>query len=536
MGVQVLDELLARYTAMPPEDQAAVKDSLVKGTAGYRWIPNPGPQEDAYFSKADVLLFGGEPGGGKTQLLIGWALNESQRALIARRQYTDLGFVIESALKIHGSRDGYNGTPPPSLTHATGFIEFGAAARIGDEQRHMGKPKDFLGLDEGTQFAQKQIRFLRAWIRTDKPGQRCRTIIATNPPLTADGAWVVEMFAPWLNPRFPNPAEPGELRWVVVDEDDNDHWVEGPGTYDLGGGVIREAESRTYIPSSLKDNPAYDVKEYQKRLDALPAEIREILLGGFMTTFRDHPFQVIPTAWVQAAFERHKEGRPPGIPMTGIGVDPSGGGADDLAIAPRHDWYFDEIVTVPGSKLDKMKMGSQQAGYVLQNRKDGAKIGLDMGGGYGQAIYETMLGNLDPKEIVPLKGAEKSVARTKDGKMGFHNQRAERIWKFREALDPDQDGGSPIALPEDLELLADLTAVTYEVTPRGYKVTPKDSEGENADCVRSRLGRSPNKGDAVLNSWAVGDRLIPKGSKYTRQGRHTTPGVNLGPRHRRPQR
>jgi hypothetical protein len=131
-----------------------------------------------------------------------------------------------------------------------------------------------------------------------------------------------------------------------------------------------------------------------------------------------------------------------------------------------------------------------------------------------------------------LKGAEKSVARTRDGKMGFYNQRAERYWKLREALDPDQDGGSPIALAEDLELLADLTALTYEVTPRGYKVTPKDSEGENTDCVRSRLGRSPNKGDAVVNAWAVGDRLVPKGQRYSRPRGGTTPGVNLGPRHR----
>lgn len=28
------------------------------------WAPNPGPQTDAYFSDADILLYGGQAGGG----------------------------------------------------------------------------------------------------------------------------------------------------------------------------------------------------------------------------------------------------------------------------------------------------------------------------------------------------------------------------------------------------------------------------------------------------------------------------------------
>jgi hypothetical protein len=40
-------------------------------TAGLIWIPNPGPQAQAYFSPADELFYCGQAGGGKTDLGLG---------------------------------------------------------------------------------------------------------------------------------------------------------------------------------------------------------------------------------------------------------------------------------------------------------------------------------------------------------------------------------------------------------------------------------------------------------------------------------
>jgi hypothetical protein len=70
---------------------------------------------------------------------------------------------------------------------------------------------------------------------------------------------------------------------------------------------------------------------------------------------------------------------------------------------------------------------------------------------------------------------------------------------FREALDPGQPGGSPIALPPDPKLVADLTAPTFEVTPNGIKAEPKEK-------VCERLGRSTDRGDAVVMAWFEGPR------------------------------
>src|SRR5437660_9682169 len=60
-----LDDYLQLLNAMPEADrQTAIADAL-EATKNDIWVPNPGPQTEAYFSQADVLLYGGEPGGGK---------------------------------------------------------------------------------------------------------------------------------------------------------------------------------------------------------------------------------------------------------------------------------------------------------------------------------------------------------------------------------------------------------------------------------------------------------------------------------------
>ena len=96
--------------------------------------------------------------------------------------------------------------------------------------------------------------------------------------------------------------------------------------------------------------------------------------------------------------------------------------------------------------------------------------------------------------------------------LGFTNKRSQAIWQFREALDPNQDGGSPIALPNDPALLADLTAPTFEVGPRGIKVETKE------DVVK-RLGRSTDRGDAVVMAWYSGGRRLIAGRLISSRGR-----------------
>jgi hypothetical protein len=117
--------------------------------------------------------------------------------------------------------------------------------------------------------------------------------------------------------------------------------------------------------------------------------------------------------------------------------------------------------------------------------------------------------------------------RTHDRQMGFPNLRSAAIWKFREALDLSQPGGSPIALPDSPTMVADLTAPTYEVTPRGYKVESKED-------VCARLGRSTDEGDAVVMAWTSGAKRATHHREWTSEdgGRRKSISVDLGPRRR----
>ena len=397
--------------------------------------------------------------------------------------------MVERALEINTTRDGFNGAAPMKLRTQDGrLITFFACAQPGDEQHRQGQPADFLGIDEAAQLLEAQVRFLMGWVRSTDPTRRCRTVIASNPPLTSEGQWLVEWFSPWLDPTHPKPAKPGELRWYVTDEDGKDKEVNGPDEVKVGDKLVRP-QSRTFIPAGLKDNPYLSRTDYAQQLDALPEPLRSAIRDGdFAASREDDPLQIIPFDWIEQAQGRWQPFPPPGVPMCAMGVDVAAGGADATVIAPRYDGYFAELVEVPG-KLTPT--GSDTAGLVIKHRRNNADVVIDMGGGYGAAAFERLKDN--GVEAYPFKGAEKATGRARDGRLRFTNKRTEAYWRLREALDPDQHGGSAIALPPDQKLAGQLTAVHFEMTVNGIKA-------ETREDVVKRLGRSPDKADAVVMS------------------------------------
>jgi hypothetical protein len=521
-GMQ-LDEMAALVAKLPANIKAGLTNlpSLSALLGPGKWTPSPGPQTMAYNSRADCLLYGGEPGGGKSQLLLGLAFTKHKRSFVMRRQYADLSGLIADALKIHGTKEGFNASPPPRLRiDEDRVIHFRAAHMVGDEQGTMGVARDLLALDEATQFAESQVRFLMGWVRSEDPDQRCRTVLATNPPLSAEGLWVTKMFAPWIDERHPNPAKPGELRWVVSDEDGKDMWVDGPTDVRVVNGKLVKPTSRTYIPSSLADNPYLARTDYQQTLDALPEPFRSQLLGGFRTAFRDDEHQLIKTSWVKAAMARWKPDGWREFNMTAMALDPAGGGSDPAALAWRHGGWFAPLTMLKG---EETRDGSTMAAAVVTRRRSNAPVIVDMGGGYGTDVTSRLKEN--GIGYVAFNGANKPAGdwRVPDG-IKFVNARSEAWWRFREELNPDRDGGSTIALPDDPELLADLTAPKFDVKTNGILIESKDE-------IRKRLGRSTNKGDAVVMCLAPGNQAVKRqiGSGWVRP---TVQGLSLPNRRR----
>ena len=492
----VLDDILTKVAGLTKAERAEVEKLAAIATKGMKWIPNPGPQTDCYLSDADVTLYGGEPGGGKSDCGLGLAFTAHKRPLVMRRRYTDLSGLTDRAIEINGSRAGFNGSAPPKLRTDDGrLIEFGAAQHVGDEESWQGRAHDFLYIDEAAQFAKIQVRKLMGWVRSSDPKQRCRTVLGTNPPLSDEGDWLVEMFAPWLDANYPNPAEPGELRWFIADDDDNDIEVTGAGSYDVNGRQV-QAISRTYIPSGVQDNPFYANSDYQKQLDNLPAHLRKILMGGFQVGRADHDRQLIPTEWINESISKWTESPPAGIPQCSIGVDIAQGGTDTTVLAKRYDGWFAPLIEVPGKDTPE---GREVAALVFKYRRDESHIVLDMGGGYGGSAYEHLRDN--GVTCVKYKGAEGSTARTKNGSLGFYNTRAQAYYRLYEGLDPGQPGGQRIILPDDRVLKAELCSIRLDDSELNViKLEPKKKLCE-------RTGKSPNKADAIAMAWFGGGRI-----------------------------
>jgi hypothetical protein len=453
------------------------------------------------------------------------ALNEHSKSLILRRYVDDARKLAEQALDIIGTRDGYNGQHR-LLRYGNRVIEFGGCNEESDKQRYKGEPHDLIVFDELPDFLQSQYEFIVGWNRTTKAGQRCRIVCTGNPPTEAEGLWVISRWAAWLDPTHPNPAKSGELRWYIRDADGKDVEVPGPGVYDAGPRKVK-AKSRTFIRARLEDNPDLTATDdYAATLDAMPKAYRDAYRDGrFDASLKDDAFQVIPLSWIRAAQERWIPEPPRGIPQCAIGADVAQGGDDNTVLAIRHDGWYAPLTSVPGRETPD---GASVAGRIVAVRRGGSTVVLDMGGGYGGAAYERLREN--GIETFPYKGAEGTVSRTRDRKLGFTNVRSAAYWSFREALEPMADQPSPISLPNDPELVSDLTAPKFKIERSGISITPKDVLVKN-------LGRSPDKGDAVVMAWWKGARAMTHINEWrpdARVGGHRRsskhPRVNLGSR------
>lgn len=479
------------------EDELKELDALVAADIeDVIWRPLPGPQTMAYESTADVIGFGGSAGGGKTDLAIGKALTQHQVVQCFRREGTELGGIIDRVEQVLGHREGLGGKPPVwrNPWGRCRLIEFGSVPNLGDERKFQGRPKDLLLIDEAANFLESQVRFLMGWVRTTDPNQRTQTLLTFNPPTSAEGRWIVAFFAPWLDKKFNGPggrAKPGELRYVAM-VDGGERWVASGEPFMHKGELIRP-QSRTFIPSRIADNPYLMGTNYMTTLQAMPEPLRsQMLYGDFEAGMQDDPWQVIPTAWVEAAQARWRERSPKGE-MLGQGVDVARGGQDKTTIFNKHKvdgggLWFDRPEVHPGSETPD---GPKVAGLVIAARRDNAPVAIDVIG-VGASPYDKLheLG----VQAMGVNVSERATTTDKSGRLTFFNLRSQLWWQLREALDPEADTG--IALPPDPQpggksLLAELCAPRWKLEGMTIKV-------ESREDIIKRIGRSPDMASALI--------------------------------------
>lgn len=471
------------------------------------WTPLPGPQTTAYESLADITGYGGSAGGGKSMLEIGLAVTQHRKSIIFRRESTSTRDLWSKLTALCGNLGRSNETLLLWRDLPGGReVQLAGCKNEDDWRKFMGNERDLMEFDEATEFAEGQVRTLIAWCRTPIYGQRCRVVLSFNPPSRPEGMWVIDFFGPWLDPKHPFPAEPGELRWyAVIDGKDVARPNGEPFVHDgARGPETIKPLSRTFIPARLEDNPILEATGYRTTLQNVPEPLRsQLLYGDFEIGLTDDEWQTIPTGVVKAAQDRwHKDGGK-GHPLAAIGCDVAQGGSDQTALARRYGTWYAEIEVHPGVSVPDANVN---ASHVLKALTDGGTAYIDADG-IGASTYflvKALMGTAGSSRVQAYLGSDrKSVDGETDasGVLGFYNKRAMAWWRFREKL---MAKGSTIALPPERRILAELCAPRYRIVGGQIKLEDKKD-------VKKRVGFSPDYADAIVmadSSPSFGSMLV----------------------------
>jgi hypothetical protein len=456
------------------------------------WQPFPNsPQERAYHCEADIVGYGGAAGGGKTALAVGKAFTKYHNSIIFRRLYTLLDGIIAYGDEVQDGRCRYvAGDKKRWATPDGRVIKLGAMEHEHNKNDYKGRARDFIVFDEAADFTETQVRFVTAWLRTDDPNVHPQILLTFNPPTTPEGEWIVKFFAPWLDPDYKGvKAQPGELRYFCRINDADVEVPNGEPYFVDGQEKPYYPQSRTFFRALVEDNPVYMSTGYDRHLEMQPEPLRsQLRYGDFEITTQDDIWQAIPTLWIIEAQNRHIQQGKPDLALRGVGVDPSRGGVDLTAIAKLYGTWFDELVTHPGTDVQDGIIGARHVTDAMG--VENAPVFIDVIG-IGSSVYDH-LKILHGMEVTPVNVGSGSQATDKTGRYGFANLRSQIVWQFREALDPTS--GENVCLPADSQLRSDLRSAKFSIVGGKIKIESKDD-------IKKRIGRSPDKGEAVLLAW-----------------------------------
>lgn len=245
------------------------------------------------------------------------------------------------------------------------------------------------------------------------------------------------------------------------------------------------------------------------------------VLGEFRAADED---SVIPLAWVEAAIERwhawDQAGRPAVEGRRVVGVDVARSGADSTVFASRTGPLITGLAAY--DREDTMHTTARVQAAVTGGTVDGEEgragarwvpvvDSIGVGGGVVDRLRELHV------PVLAYTGAAKTRVRTRDREWGFVNVRSAAYWRLRELLDPAFE--PEVALPPDDLLISDLTTPTWDVTTG----VPPKIQVEKKESVVARLGRSPDRGDAVAMAfWAESLASLTVQSPAAHTGRGTS--------------
>jgi predicted phage terminase large subunit-like protein len=259
----------------------------VTSAAAMRSIrPQPGPQEHFLASPADVAIYGGAAGGGKTFALLMEALRHIDRpqfgAVIFRRTYTQItneGGLWDASMALYPDMGGRPLLDDLSWRFPAGpRVSFAHMQHGSTFLNYQGAQIALLGFDELTTFTAAQFWYMFSRNRSTS-GIRPYIRATCNPDAES---WVAALIAWWIDQDtgFPIPERAGALRYFVRVNGEL-VWADDPAAL-MGYQTEEQPKSLTFIPARLSDNQILMRADpgYLANLLALPPLDRERLLDG----------------------------------------------------------------------------------------------------------------------------------------------------------------------------------------------------------------------------------------------------------------
>lgn len=249
--------------------------------------PQAGPQTEALKCKADILIFGGSAGSGKSFTLLLEPLrhldNSKFGGVIFRRttkQVRNEGGLWDEAVSLY-SQVGFNfkASTLECIAPSGMRLQFGHLEYDKNVYDWQGSQVAFFGFDELTHFSEHQFWYMLSRNRSTSgvPGYIRATCNAD-----AD-SWVRKLIDWWIDNEtgYPIPERSGVVRWFIRVNGEL-HWAEAPEALLHTFGVDQLPKSLSFIPAKLEDNPILMEKDpaYRANLDALPLIERLRLKDG----------------------------------------------------------------------------------------------------------------------------------------------------------------------------------------------------------------------------------------------------------------
>ena len=275
--------------------------------------PQEGPQTIFLQTKADIAIFGGAAGGGKTFALLLEVLrhfnNPNFGAVFFRRNSTQVrnqGGLWHESLRLYSPLGAHPREAFLEWIFPSGMrVKFAHLEHDRTVYDWQGSQIPLIGFDELTHFSFDQFFYLLSRNRSTSgvPGYvRC----TTNPD--AD-SWVRKFIEWWLDSEgYPIAERSGKIRWFIR-RDDTFHWADSREELIKIYGADELPKSVTFIPSKITDNKILLEKDpaYLANLKSLSRVERLRLLGGNWNVkesagmlFQRQWFQIIdaiPAGW-----------------------------------------------------------------------------------------------------------------------------------------------------------------------------------------------------------------------------------------------